>query len=116
MRIDQSITEATLKLNFCLFFSVKTFCLRATVLTTKTGYYAGFLASSFTIGRLTTSYVWGHFADRFGRKPVFVIGMLAIAVSSIGFGLSTSFSTAVMWRYSMHTIEAGLQRSRSIHW
>ncbi|CAN8255156.1 unnamed protein product [Cochlearia groenlandica] len=38
------------------------------------GFYAGFVASSFMIGRVLTSIFWGKLADRNGRKPIILIG------------------------------------------
>ncbi|CAM9541572.1 unnamed protein product, partial [Chrysoparadoxa australica] len=39
----------------------------------EAGYYAGFISGSFMLGRVATSYFWGAFSDRFGRKPVLLI-------------------------------------------
>ncbi|GFP93947.1 protein zinc induced facilitator-like 1 [Phtheirospermum japonicum] len=33
------------------------------------GYYAGFIGSSYMLGRALTSVVWGAIADKYGRKP-----------------------------------------------
>ncbi|CAM9302492.1 unnamed protein product, partial [Ectocarpus sp. 8 AP-2014] len=41
----------------------------------EAGYYAGYLASAFMVGRFATSYFWGRFADRYGRLPVVYIGL-----------------------------------------
>ena len=62
------------------------------------GYYAGYIASSFTFGRFLTAYVWGHASDSIGRKPVVLIGLSAIVVCSVAFGLSTSFAMAIASR------------------
>eukprot|EP00752_Nemacystus_decipiens_P005351 g4852.t1 len=63
------------------------------------GYYTSWLQSSFTVGGLLSSYAWGMFADRFGRKPVMVIGTIAACVFSITFGLSTTLSSAMVSRF-----------------
>lgn len=60
-----------------------------------TGYYAGYIASAFMVGRVGGSYFWGRFADQYGRLPVFYIGLGSMAVLSIAFGLSTTFAWAV---------------------
>lgn len=39
-------------------------------------YYAGYVGSSFMLGRALTSIPWGMIADRYGRKPVIVIGAI----------------------------------------
>eukprot|EP00903_Cladosiphon_okamuranus_P009002 g8611.t1 len=65
----------------------------------EAGYYAGYLASAFMIGRFAFSYFWGRFADRYGRLPVLYIGLCSIATFSIGFGMSTTFWWAVTCRF-----------------
>ncbi|CAM9933856.1 unnamed protein product [Scytosiphon promiscuus] len=67
--------------------------------TNEAGYYVGFIASSFTFGRFLTAYFWGYVADKIGRKPVVIVGLLAIAACSVAFGLSTSFAMAVTARF-----------------
>ncbi|CAN0413405.1 unnamed protein product [Pylaiella littoralis] len=63
------------------------------------GYYASWLLSAFTIGTLLSSYAWGIFADRFGRKPVLIIGVCATGVYAITFGLSESLASALASRF-----------------
>ncbi|CAL1404318.1 unnamed protein product [Linum trigynum] len=63
------------------------------------GYYAGFVGSSFMIGRALTSFLWGRVADRYGRKPVILIGTLSVVIFSSLFGLSTSFWMAISMRF-----------------
>ncbi|CAM9581917.1 unnamed protein product [Ectocarpus sp. 12 AP-2014] len=65
----------------------------------EAGYYAGYLASAFMVGRFATSYFWGRFADRYGRLPVVYIGLSSIGVLSLAFGLSTSFWWALTCRF-----------------
>ena len=62
------------------------------------GYYTSWLTSAFTIGNVISTYPWGCFADRFGRKPVMTFGLLACGVLSITFGLSTTFAEAMVSR------------------
>ncbi|CAN0449076.1 unnamed protein product [Pylaiella littoralis] len=63
------------------------------------GYYASWLLSAFMIGTLLSSYAWGIFADRFGRKPVLIIGVCATGVYAITFGLSESLASALASRF-----------------
>ncbi|CAD6254947.1 unnamed protein product [Miscanthus lutarioriparius] len=42
------------------------------------GFYAGFVGASFMLGRCLTSTVWGIAADRFGRKPVAILGVFSV--------------------------------------
>jgi MFS family permease len=67
------------------------------------GIYAGFLSSSFMVGRAFSSYPWGKIADIYGRKFVLVVSLLSAAVLSIAFGCSTSFAMAMATRFMMGT-------------
>ncbi|CAK7331925.1 unnamed protein product [Dovyalis caffra] len=63
------------------------------------GFYAGFVGSSFMIGRALTSFFWGWLADRYGRKPIILMGTFSVVVFSALFGLSTSFWMALSMRF-----------------
>lgn len=41
---------------------------------------------------------WGRASDRFGRKPILISGLMGLSISTIGFGLSTQFWSAVLAR------------------
>ncbi|CAM9883399.1 unnamed protein product, partial [Laminaria digitata] len=62
------------------------------------GFYAGYVASAFTLGRFVTSYSLGQVTDSIGRKPVIISGLLSIMVFSVAFGLSPTFGFAVSSR------------------
>lgn len=86
---------------------------------------AGVMHSSFTAAQFLTAMMWGHIADssHFGRKTVLLIGLsgtskflrdiprslcspacvaltnlIAVVLSCIGFGFSTSFAQALFFR------------------
>ncbi|KAK9148951.1 hypothetical protein Scep_007708 [Stephania cephalantha] len=63
------------------------------------GYYAGFVGSSYMFGRALTSVFWGIMADKFGRKPIIMIGTASIILFNTLFGLSTSFWMAISTRF-----------------
>ncbi|XP_031266927.1 protein ZINC INDUCED FACILITATOR 1-like, partial [Pistacia vera] len=63
------------------------------------GYYAGFVGSSFMIGRALTYVLWGVVADHYGRKPVILSGTISVVVLSTLFGLSINFWMAVITRF-----------------
>ncbi|KAF8096218.1 hypothetical protein N665_0315s0004 [Sinapis alba] len=63
------------------------------------GFYAGFVASSFMIGRALTSILWGKLADRYGRKPIILMGTFSVIIFNTLFGLSTSFWFAISVRF-----------------
>ncbi|EOA23242.1 hypothetical protein CARUB_v10017130mg [Capsella rubella] len=55
--------------------------------------------SSFMIGRALTSIFWGKLADRYGRKPIILIGTFSVIIFNTLFGLSTSFWLAISFRF-----------------
>ncbi|KAF7545706.1 hypothetical protein G7Z17_g8974 [Cylindrodendrum hubeiense] len=61
---------------------------------------AGILYASFTAAQFITAMIWGRVADspRAGRKTVLLIGLSGTCVSCLGFGFSTTFWQALMFR------------------
>ncbi|XP_024636011.1 protein ZINC INDUCED FACILITATOR 1 isoform X3 [Medicago truncatula] len=51
------------------------------------------------LGRSLTSISWGIVADRYGRKPVAILGIISVIIFNTLFGLSTSFWMAVTTRF-----------------
>jgi len=49
----------------------------------------GMLMAVFATMQFLFSPIWGEFSDRYGRKPILMIGVLGNAVSQLLFGLST---------------------------
>ncbi|KAK3034705.1 hypothetical protein RJ639_032466, partial [Escallonia herrerae] len=68
------------------------------------GYYAGYVGSSFMLGRALTSFFWGLVADRYGRKPVIIIGTSAVVIFNTLFGLSTNFWMAICTRFLLGSL------------
>ncbi|ONK78527.1 uncharacterized protein A4U43_C02F19770 [Asparagus officinalis] len=63
------------------------------------GFYAGFVGASFMFGRALTSVVWGVIADRWGRKPVIIIGLISLIIFNTLFGLSVNYWMAIATRF-----------------
>ncbi|KAI5411100.1 protein ZINC INDUCED FACILITATOR-LIKE 1 [Lathyrus oleraceus] len=63
--------------------------------------YAGYVGSAYMVGRALTSIFWGMVADRYGRKPVVVIGIISVVIFNTLFGLCTSFWTAIIMRFAL---------------
>ncbi|XP_065869573.1 protein ZINC INDUCED FACILITATOR-LIKE 1 [Euphorbia lathyris] len=68
------------------------------------GYYAGYIGSSFMLGRALTSVFWGLVADRYGRKPVIIFGTLSVVIFNTLFGLSVNFWMAVITRFLLGSL------------
>ncbi|KAJ0753577.1 putative major facilitator superfamily, MFS transporter superfamily [Helianthus annuus] len=62
-------------------------------------YYAGFVGSAYMIGRALTSIIWGVVADRYGRKPVIILGTSTVVIFNTMFGFSVNYCMAVITRF-----------------
>ncbi|KAH9571136.1 hypothetical protein CY35_02G077200 [Sphagnum magellanicum] len=51
------------------------------------------------VGRCMTSVIWGFLADKYGRKPVIIIGILSVIIFGTGFGFSTNFWVGLLMRF-----------------
>lgn len=63
------------------------------------GFYAGFVGAAFMCGRAFTSFCWGVVADKWGRKPVIIIGLLSVVIFNTLFGLSMNYWMAISTRF-----------------
>jgi len=58
----------------------------------------GLLISVFFLAQFVTAPLWGRFSDRYGRRPVLLIGMALSAVSFAFFGLASTFWQLLIFR------------------
>jgi MFS family permease len=63
------------------------------------GEYAGYLVASFMLGQLLCSFLWGCLSDRYGRRPVLLIGLLLTAIAFASFGFSKTYQMAMILRF-----------------
>ncbi|XP_047321723.1 protein ZINC INDUCED FACILITATOR-LIKE 1-like [Impatiens glandulifera] len=56
------------------------------------------------LGRALTSVFWGIIADRYGRKPVIIIGTITVVIFNALFGLSVNFWMAVITRFLLGSL------------
>ncbi|KAL4572719.1 hypothetical protein LXL04_019501 [Taraxacum kok-saghyz] len=62
-------------------------------------YYAGFVGSAYMIGRALTSVFWGVVADKYGRKPVILLGTSTVVIFNTLFGFSVNYWMAIATRF-----------------
>ncbi|XP_057828207.2 probable peptide/nitrate transporter At3g43790 isoform X2 [Cryptomeria japonica] len=79
-----------------LYFMVRDFHIGKTE---DIGYYAGYIGSSFMFGRFLTSALWGMASDKYGRKPVMLIGVASVIIFNTLFGVSVNFWMAISTRF-----------------
>uniref|UniRef100_A0A2P2MM30 Transporter-related family protein n=2 Tax=Rhizophora mucronata TaxID=61149 RepID=A0A2P2MM30_RHIMU len=65
------------------------------------------------IGRALTSVFWGWLADRYGRRPIILIGTFSVFVFNALFGLSTSFWVALSMRFFLGCFNSQLGTIRA---
>ncbi|XP_074383524.1 protein ZINC INDUCED FACILITATOR-LIKE 1-like [Apium graveolens] len=71
-------------------------------------YYAGYVGSSYMLGRVLTSVLWGWVADRYGRKVVIIFGTFTVVVLNTLFGLSINFWMAIATRFLLGSLNGVL--------
>ncbi|KAF9085796.1 hypothetical protein BGX29_001770 [Mortierella sp. GBA35] len=62
------------------------------------GFFCGLIASSFFFAQFCTSIFWGYMSDRYGRRPILLLGLCGSTIACIFFGLSKSLAWAVISR------------------
>ncbi|CAI9102767.1 OLC1v1001088C1 [Oldenlandia corymbosa var. corymbosa] len=63
--------------------------------------YAGYVGAAYMLGRTLTSVSWGLVADRYGRKPVILLSIIAVIVFNTIFGLSVNYWMAISARFCL---------------
>ncbi|EXJ76961.1 hypothetical protein A1O3_10118 [Capronia epimyces CBS 606.96] len=77
---------------------------------------AGFLVGAKTAAQVCTGMFWGRLADSEsgGRKAVLLIGLMSCCVSYLGYGLSRSFITAVVWQVLGGSLSSNVALTRCV--
>jgi DHA1 family multidrug resistance protein-like MFS transporter len=62
------------------------------------GFAMGMLMAIFSLMQFIFSPIWGNLSDRYGRKPILLLGALGNALTNVGFGFSTNLWTLYLFR------------------
>src|SRR5690242_1771744 len=62
-------------------------------------FWAGLLVSAYAVAEAITAMGWGVLSDKYGRKPIVLIGLGGVALSSLIFGLAKSYWVALLARF-----------------
>lgn len=76
------------------------FLVRRYSLPEDVGVYVGLLAASFFLGQVLFVRAWGRAADRWGRRPVLLVGLLGSVLTMAWFGAGRSYTEAVLARFA----------------
>ncbi|KAF8622862.1 hypothetical protein AX15_006703 [Amanita polypyramis BW_CC] len=80
----------------------------------KTGYFAGIIQSVFFFAEAVLVVPWGMASDRYGRRPVLLLGPLGLAIVMLGFGMSTAYWPLVAFRCMQGAFNGNIGVSKSI--
>jgi MFS family permease len=62
------------------------------------GYYSGMLTSAWAFAQFLSGFWWGTLSDKIGRRPVLLGGMAGTIIATILFGMSKTFTFALIMR------------------
>ncbi|KAJ3737323.1 major facilitator superfamily domain-containing protein [Lentinula guzmanii] len=80
----------------------------------KTGYYAGIIESAFFLAECFTVMLWGMASDRFGRRPILLLGPLGLCLATLCFGLSTQYRDLMIFRSIQGAFNGNIGVSKTI--
>lgn len=60
--------------------------------------YAGMVTAAFAFAEFGAGVFWGKLSDRFGRKPILLMGLFGTGLSMLLFGFATSLPVALVAR------------------
>lgn len=72
------------------------------------GFLTGFLAASYNVGQLIGSLFWGWLADKIGRRPCMIAGIVGSLIASLVFMFSTSYEQAIIARLLWGLLNANI--------
>jgi MFS family permease len=75
-------------------------------------FYCGILIASYALAEASTSMFWGGLSDRFGRKPILLLGCFGTLASLLIVGFSQSFAVALFGRILGGLLNGNIGKSR----
>jgi DHA1 family bicyclomycin/chloramphenicol resistance-like MFS transporter len=76
--------------------------------------HSQWIVTAYVVGIGCGQLFWGLFSDRYGRRPVLLIGLAVYAIAALLTGLSTSLTTLLAWRFVHGLAAASVVVSRSV--
>jgi DHA1 family bicyclomycin/chloramphenicol resistance-like MFS transporter len=72
------------------------------------------IVTAYVVGVGCGQVIWGVFSDRYGRRPVLLIGLAVYALAAVLSGLAVSFVSLLAWRFAHGLAAASVVVSRSV--
>jgi DHA1 family bicyclomycin/chloramphenicol resistance-like MFS transporter len=76
--------------------------------------HSQWIVTAYLVGVGCGQLFWGLFSDRYGRRPVLLIGLSVYVLAAVLTGLSTSFISLLAWRFAHGLAAASVVVSRSV--
>jgi len=74
---------------------------------------AQLIVTAYVIGVGIGQLFWGLLSDRFGRRPILLIGLSVYVIAAVLSGLTSSFTTLLAWRFTHGLAAASVVVARS---
>jgi MFS family permease len=62
-------------------------------------FYSGLLVSAYAVAEAITAMGWGALSDKYGRKPIVLIGLGGVALSCLFLGFAQNYWIALLARF-----------------
>ncbi|EDK44202.1 hypothetical protein LELG_02381 [Lodderomyces elongisporus NRRL YB-4239] len=95
-----------------IYFMIKSFGIVKT--DSDVSRYSGYLAAAYSFAQLFSIVQWSKASDKFGRKPVLLLGCIGTALSMILFGFSSNFYMAFISRMLMGLLNGNVSIMRTV--
>lgn len=76
--------------------------------------YSGYLATSFAVCQVFCAVQWGRAAERYGRKPIIMIGLVGTAAGVLLLGFSSNYYMALFARAFMGCVNGNVAIVRTV--
>ncbi|ORY77019.1 major facilitator superfamily domain-containing protein, partial [Protomyces lactucae-debilis] len=80
----------------------------------KIAKYGGFVSSVFSLGSFLSGLSWGRASDKYGRKPIILLGLLFTILSSLVFGFSRNIYQLVAARFAAGLLNGNVGVIRTV--
>lgn len=80
----------------------------------ETGYYSAPILGVYSLARMLSALPWGCIGDRYGRRPVLLISIICVFVTSITTGLALDFWSVLITRFIYGSVSPVMATSKAV--